>query len=263
MALDLRDQHPDRPDHPVPRVPRGARGPRARPRGQGRRGGRHAVRARARRHDLRPDRAAAARLGRPGGVRDARRRRRAVHLVPRLGVAHLAPDAPAGVCSSGATSRWGTSRPSRCTAGWACCSSSSFCSSSRWPGYNALEAGSASIPVTIVMFLFSMRFGAMADKYGPRFFMGVGPLVAAARPGLVPAPRRRRGLPDRPAARPARVRGRPVDDGRPAHGHGAGRRRRGQRGHRLGGQQRDREGGQPGRDRRGGRRGGVGVRLRR
>jgi EmrB/QacA subfamily drug resistance transporter len=46
-------------------------------------------------------------------------------------------------------------------------------------GYNALEAGSASIPVTIVMFLLSMRFGALADKYGPRFFMGVGPLVAA------------------------------------------------------------------------------------
>jgi EmrB/QacA subfamily drug resistance transporter len=46
-------------------------------------------------------------------------------------------------------------------------------------GYDALEAGSASIPVTIVMFLLSMRFGALADKYGPRFFMGVGPLVAA------------------------------------------------------------------------------------
>jgi hypothetical protein len=46
-------------------------------------------------------------------------------------------------------------------------------------GYNALEAGSASIPVTIVMFLLSMRFGALADKYGPRFFMGVGPLVGA------------------------------------------------------------------------------------
>jgi EmrB/QacA subfamily drug resistance transporter len=46
-------------------------------------------------------------------------------------------------------------------------------------GYNALEAGSASIPVTIVMFLLSTRFGALADKHGPRFFMGVGPLVGA------------------------------------------------------------------------------------
>ena len=41
-------------------------------------------------------------------------------------------------------------------------------------------AGSASIPVTIMMFAFSTRFGALADRYGPRFFMGVGPLVAAA-----------------------------------------------------------------------------------
>jgi EmrB/QacA subfamily drug resistance transporter len=46
-------------------------------------------------------------------------------------------------------------------------------------GFSALEAGSASIPVTLLMFGLSMRFGALADKYGPRFFMGVGPLVAA------------------------------------------------------------------------------------
>ena len=47
-------------------------------------------------------------------------------------------------------------------------------------GYNAIEAGSTTIPVTVVMFLLSMRFGALADRYGPRFFMGLGPLVAAA-----------------------------------------------------------------------------------
>ena len=46
-------------------------------------------------------------------------------------------------------------------------------------GYNALEAGSTTIPVTAVMFLLSTRFGAFADRYGPRFFMGFGPLVAA------------------------------------------------------------------------------------
>ena len=45
-------------------------------------------------------------------------------------------------------------------------------------GYSAVAAGSASLPVTIVMFLTSMRFGAMADRFGPRFFMGVGPIVA-------------------------------------------------------------------------------------
>ena len=46
-------------------------------------------------------------------------------------------------------------------------------------GFSALEAGSASIPVTVLMFALSMRFGALADRHGPRFFMGIGPLVAA------------------------------------------------------------------------------------
>jgi EmrB/QacA subfamily drug resistance transporter len=47
-------------------------------------------------------------------------------------------------------------------------------------GWSALAAGTAGLPVTIVMFLFSKRFGMLADRYGPRFFMGVGPLIAAA-----------------------------------------------------------------------------------
>jgi len=47
-------------------------------------------------------------------------------------------------------------------------------------GYSALEAGTTTIPVTLVMFLLSTRFGALADRYGPRFFMGFGPLIAAA-----------------------------------------------------------------------------------
>lgn len=51
-------------------------------------------------------------------------------------------------------------------------------------GYSALQAGLTTLPVTIVMFALSRRFGALADKYGPRLFMGAGPLVAAA--GLLP-----------------------------------------------------------------------------
>jgi MFS family permease len=47
-------------------------------------------------------------------------------------------------------------------------------------GYTALESGLATLPVTVLMFVLSRRFGALADRYGPRFFMGVGPLVAAA-----------------------------------------------------------------------------------
>src|SRR6185436_13881744 len=37
-----------------------------------------------------------------------------------------------------------------------------------------------SIPVTAVMFVLAARFGRLADRHGPRLFMGAGPLVAAA-----------------------------------------------------------------------------------
>jgi EmrB/QacA subfamily drug resistance transporter len=47
-------------------------------------------------------------------------------------------------------------------------------------GYSALRSGLTTLPVTVIMFALSRRFGALADRYGPRFFMGVGPLVAAA-----------------------------------------------------------------------------------
>ena len=47
-------------------------------------------------------------------------------------------------------------------------------------GFSAVEAGTTTIPVTLVMFGLSTRFGGLADRHGPRFFMGVGPLVAAA-----------------------------------------------------------------------------------
>jgi EmrB/QacA subfamily drug resistance transporter len=47
-------------------------------------------------------------------------------------------------------------------------------------GYSALESGLATLPVTIVVFALSRRFGALADRHGPRLFMAAGPLVAAA-----------------------------------------------------------------------------------
>jgi predicted MFS family arabinose efflux permease len=47
-------------------------------------------------------------------------------------------------------------------------------------GYTALQAGLATLPITIFMFALSRRFGALADRLGPRLFMGAGPLVAAA-----------------------------------------------------------------------------------
>ena len=47
-------------------------------------------------------------------------------------------------------------------------------------GYSALHAGLALMPTTIVMFALSKRFGKLADRFGPRLFMGAGPLIAAA-----------------------------------------------------------------------------------
>lgn len=46
-------------------------------------------------------------------------------------------------------------------------------------GYSALKAGMATLPITIIMFFLSSRFGALAAKLGPRLFMGFGPIIAA------------------------------------------------------------------------------------
>jgi len=46
-------------------------------------------------------------------------------------------------------------------------------------GYSAIEAGFALIPVTLIMFFLSGRFGELSEVHGPRLFMACGPLVAA------------------------------------------------------------------------------------
>jgi EmrB/QacA subfamily drug resistance transporter len=47
-------------------------------------------------------------------------------------------------------------------------------------GFSPLAAGTALLPVTAVMLLFSARAGALAGRIGPRWPMTLGPLVAAA-----------------------------------------------------------------------------------
>jgi EmrB/QacA subfamily drug resistance transporter len=52
-------------------------------------------------------------------------------------------------------------------------------------GYDALQAGLATLPSTIVMFTLSKRAGRLADRFGPRLFMGGGPLLSAAGMALM------------------------------------------------------------------------------
>jgi predicted MFS family arabinose efflux permease len=46
-------------------------------------------------------------------------------------------------------------------------------------GWSALASGLAGVPVTVLLFLLSSRIGALSSRFGPRFFMSAGPLVAA------------------------------------------------------------------------------------
>ncbi len=47
-------------------------------------------------------------------------------------------------------------------------------------GYTPIEAGLALLPITVLMFLLARRFAALADRVGPHYFMGFGPIVAGA-----------------------------------------------------------------------------------
>ena len=47
-------------------------------------------------------------------------------------------------------------------------------------GYSPLEAGTAMLPTTALMLLFSARSGALAQRIGPRLPLTVGPLLCAA-----------------------------------------------------------------------------------
>jgi len=45
-------------------------------------------------------------------------------------------------------------------------------------GYTPLGAGLALLPITVVMFALSRRFGALSARVGPRWLMGIGPILA-------------------------------------------------------------------------------------
>jgi EmrB/QacA subfamily drug resistance transporter len=45
-------------------------------------------------------------------------------------------------------------------------------------GYSAVSAGLSLLPITLLMWALSRRFGALSDRIGPRLLMGLGPIVA-------------------------------------------------------------------------------------
>lgn len=47
-------------------------------------------------------------------------------------------------------------------------------------GFSPIAAGTALLPITVIMLLFSARAGALAGRIGPRLPMTLGPLVSAA-----------------------------------------------------------------------------------
>lgn len=47
-------------------------------------------------------------------------------------------------------------------------------------GMSATEAGVATLPIPVLSFFLARRFGALAGKHGPRLYMALGPLIAAA-----------------------------------------------------------------------------------
>jgi EmrB/QacA subfamily drug resistance transporter len=52
-------------------------------------------------------------------------------------------------------------------------------------GYSALKSGVTGLVPTVVMFVLSARMGRLADRYGARPFLTVGPLLVAAGFGLM------------------------------------------------------------------------------
>jgi EmrB/QacA subfamily drug resistance transporter len=45
-------------------------------------------------------------------------------------------------------------------------------------GYTPVQAGLSLLPITVITFLLAKRFGMLADRVGPHYFMGGGPIVA-------------------------------------------------------------------------------------
>ena len=138
---------------------------------------RAARRARARRAGVRADRAADLRLRRPDRLLPGADRRRAARRV-RAARAPLGPPDAAARPLPLAQLR-GRQRRRRCSSTRGLGAATFFVAIylQQVAGYTAVAAGLTLMPITVIMFLLSRRFGALSDRIGPRALMGAGPLV--------------------------------------------------------------------------------------
>ncbi len=138
---------------------------------------------------VRADRAAAAGLVEPGGDRPADRRRGAARRVHcSTSRARRDPMLPLGLFRRRNFSA-GNVETFAMYAGLAILFFFLVLFLQQIGGYSPLKSGLATLPVTVVMFVLSRRFGALADRFGPRFFMGAGPAGRRRGPAAVPAHR--------------------------------------------------------------------------
>ncbi len=158
-------------------VRRRVRGRSIRPHRRRRRG---AERRRADRRRVRAHRRATARVLPSAGCCQPRGRAGLSGRVPVVGEPHSAPDDAAADLRRpqfrGRQPRHGVSLRGG-VAGHAC---SSRCSCRRRAGLSATQAGLATLPIPVLSFFLARRFGTLAGVHGPRLFMAVGPLIAAA-----------------------------------------------------------------------------------
>ncbi|SHL35106.1 drug resistance transporter, EmrB/QacA subfamily [Chitinophaga jiangningensis] len=63
-------------------------------------------------------------------------------------------------------------------------------------GYSQLQSGLTFLPFSLMMILFSRTMGALADKYGPRLFLTMGPVIAGVGMLLMSTIKETRGFAD-------------------------------------------------------------------
>ena len=179
LAPDLRPQRAARVRHARARAHPAAAQRLAQERRPRRRRRRGALRRRPRRDRLRLHRAAAARLGRPGGSRLARGGRRCLATFVLYESRAAMPMLPLRLFAR----RNFSVTNLETFAVYGGLSAWSFFLTlflQQVAGYSPFRAGLATVPLTIVMFFLSRYVGRLSMRVGPRLFMGVGPLLAGA-----------------------------------------------------------------------------------